>query len=280
LSLEESIPGVSRFCHQAMATTFEIYIQHNNRNYAEQAAYAAFDQLDALEGQLSRFINGSDISQINNLKAGETLSTGLDAFECLELCRQMDVETEGAFDMTFGSSVRGYKLKLNKRRCVVQQPATKVIVDLGGIGKGFTVDKMSEVLSRWGIEVGLIVAGFSSVLARGAPKRRKGWPVTLRMPDESKQIIERLYLKNRAIGASGLVQAEHVIDPRTGGRVKNKLITWAVAPMAGVADALSTAFMVMRPEQIERYCREHQHVSAIIVAKEGAIQRFGIWEQD
>ena len=63
----DSICKAHRFSHQAMATTFEVFIVHGDARYAEQAAWAAFDELDRLEAELSRFIENSDISRINNL---------------------------------------------------------------------------------------------------------------------------------------------------------------------------------------------------------------------
>lgn len=277
-STKTSTTGLCRFCHQAMATTFEIFILHSNSRYAQQAAYAAFDELDRLEAELSQFIESSDISLINNLSAGQSLQIGLEVFECLQLCRRMYVETGGAFDVTIGSAAMGYRLKLDEVRYTVQQPVKAVKIDLGGIGKGYAVDKMGQLLKEWGIDTALIHGGFSSVLAIGAPPATKGWPVTLRSPGERRQILEHLYLKNRAVSASGLQQGRHIIDPRTGDRIKNKFIAWAMAPTAGTADALSTTFMVMKPEQIERYCQKHPDVSAMMVAKDGTVKRFGFWE--
>jgi thiamine biosynthesis lipoprotein len=93
---------MKRFSHEAMATTFEIIIVHEDERYAQQAAAAAFDEVDRLEGELSRFIENSDISRINNLPANQPLRLGLDAFECLQLSRRIYAETNGAFDITIG----------------------------------------------------------------------------------------------------------------------------------------------------------------------------------
>jgi len=71
---------MKRFCHEAMATTFEVIIVYDDDRYARQAAAAAFDEVDRLEGELSRFIENSDITRINNLPANEPLRLGLDAF--------------------------------------------------------------------------------------------------------------------------------------------------------------------------------------------------------
>ena len=72
----DSISGIHRFSHEAMATTFEIFIQCEDAHYAQQAAHAAFRELDKLEQELSRFIENSDISRINNLSANQSLRIG------------------------------------------------------------------------------------------------------------------------------------------------------------------------------------------------------------
>src|SRR4030043_470951 len=102
----DSIAGLRRFSHQAMATTFEVFIIHEDGRYARQAAQAAFDRLAPLAQQLSRYIENSDISRINNLVVGRSLRIGLDTFECLQISRRIFDQTNGAFDITVGSLMR------------------------------------------------------------------------------------------------------------------------------------------------------------------------------
>ncbi|MHC4571036.1 MAG: hypothetical protein ACYS0C_03020 [Planctomycetota bacterium] len=75
-STPDSIPGAHHFSHEAMATTFEIFILNDDARYTQQAAWAAFDELDRLEAELSRFIENSDISRISNLAANQSLRIG------------------------------------------------------------------------------------------------------------------------------------------------------------------------------------------------------------
>ena len=76
-SNNSAIAGMKRFSHEAMATTFEVIIVHDDEKYARQAAAAAFDQVNRLEAELSRFIENSDISRINNLPANQPLVLGM-----------------------------------------------------------------------------------------------------------------------------------------------------------------------------------------------------------
>ncbi|MFQ5628234.1 MAG: FAD:protein FMN transferase, partial [bacterium] len=88
------------FSHHAMATVFEIYIAAEDAKYAGQAALAAFNELDLLEQELSRFIESSDISRINSLLPGQSTRVGPNAFECLQICQELYTKTGGGFDIT------------------------------------------------------------------------------------------------------------------------------------------------------------------------------------
>ncbi len=288
----QSIPGMKRFCHEAMATTFEVIIIHDDAHYARQAAAAAFDEVDRLEGELSRFIENSDISRINNLPANQPLQLGLDAFECLRLSSRIYIETNGAFDITIGSLFSCWRnedgnprtpskeelnrarqhtgthlLQLDEDEYAVRLLADPLHIDLGGIGKGYAVDRMAELLREWSIDMALISGGYSSVLALDAPADTKGWPLTLSNPDNHKQILARPLLQNGAISGSGLQKGGHIIDPRTAQPIKGKCAAWASAPDAATADALSTAFMIMRPDEIRQFCTHRPDVSALIMLK-------------
>ena len=274
------LESAHRFSHKAMAAVFEVIILYDDADYAQQAAWAAFDELDRLEAELSRFIANSDISRINKLGANQPLQVGPAAFECLQLCTRIYAETDGAFDVTIGSGMD--LIKLNEARHTVQLTGGPVTIDLGGVGKGYAVDRMAELLREWGIDVALIHSGSSSVFAFGAPRGMKGWPVTLSNPVDRKQTLARLQLKSRALSGSGLRKGGHIIDPHSGRPVEGKRAAWACAPNAATADALSTAFMVMTPAQTKQYCLRHPEVLAMVLTegkgeKKDELLRFGNW---
>jgi thiamine biosynthesis lipoprotein len=306
----QSIRGMRRFCHEAMATTFEIIMVEDDEHYARQAAVAAFYEVDRLEGELSRFIENSDVARINNLPANEPLLLGLDAFDCLKLGCRIYVETKGAFDITIGSLLSCWRdedgnprrpsqdelnlarehtgahlLQLDESEHTVQLSVSPVQVDLGGIGKGYAVDRVAELLRDWSIEIALVSGGYSSVLALEGPSETKGWPLTLSNPNNHKQVLARPCIQGRALSGSGLQKGRHIIDPRTVQPVKGKIAAWASASDAATADALSTAFMIMSPDEIRQYCRSHPDVLALIMlegpgedSQEERILCFGPWK--
>jgi thiamine biosynthesis lipoprotein len=308
----QPIPGMKRFSHEAMATTFEILIVHEDEHYARQAATAAFNEVDRLEDELSRFRENSDITRINSLPARQPLQIGLDAFECLKLSVRMYAETHGAFDVTVGTLVKCRRnedgtprtpspeelnrarlctgtslLQLDEQEHTVCLSASPMHVDLGGIGKGYAVDRVGELLREWSIDTALISGGYSSVLALDAPSGTNGWPLTLSDPADHKRILARPALRRRALSGSGVQKGGHIINPRTGRPIEGRRAAWASAPDAGTADALSTAFMIMGPDEIERYCSQHPDARAMVILQEHdnetpkeMILHFGRWQED
>nr|NIM97455.1 hypothetical protein [candidate division Zixibacteria bacterium] len=204
----EKIQGQSvfRFAHQAMGTTFELLISGLDETYSRQASQAVFSEIDRIENLFSRFNPCSDIGQINNLKPGQSLMIGIETYECLKTAASIQSQTSGAFDVNIGSLVkykeehapafqklntgimelidlsrtsRGYTVKIRQKEAGTQE--RHIQLDLGGIGKGYALDKTLEILSDWDIDNALIHGGTSSALAVGVPPdssaRDKGWPV-------------------------------------------------------------------------------------------------------
>ena len=99
----EASGPVHRFEHDAMGTTFEVIALGKDTDYAEDAAAAAFDEVDRLELELSRFMASSDVSQIAALKPGGRARVGIAAFEALKLAEEVHAGTGGAFDVTIGA---------------------------------------------------------------------------------------------------------------------------------------------------------------------------------
>ena len=182
-SVEIDLRDVRRWSHEAMATVYEVYAVHADLTYAAQAAQAAFELLDRLERELSRFLPNSDITRINHLDAGESTSVTPSTLECLVIARHMFDLTGGAFDVSIGSGLPS--LQLDVENCVVRATTRGVRLDLGGIGKGYAVDLMAELLEEWGVHDSLVHGGFSSVLALEPLAGCDGWPLTLSDPAAS-----------------------------------------------------------------------------------------------
>lgn len=282
LAIEGSrgLRDVRRFSHDAMATVFEVHLVHADARYASQAAQAAFDLLDGLERELSRFRTNSDITRINHLAAGENTQVSVSTIECLVIARHMFDLTGGAFDVSIGTGLPTLDLDADTFR--VTATTTGVQLDLGGVGKGYAVDRMAELLEEWGIERALVHGGFSSVLALEPPPDAEGWPLTLSDPANPSRILARLRARQTALSASGLRKGEHILDPRSGVPAAGRLAAWSLVPRpdaarqtvpgdgprfaaAAVADALTTGFMLMSSDEIQQLCDRSAGLEAWIL---------------
>lgn len=274
-----SIPDLHRFSYQAMATMFEILIVHRDGHYAEGAANAAFQEVDRLEAELSRFQEASDISAINGSPVNMPFVAGLDTFACLKHCIELSNATQGAFDAAFGSSERqtiSQYIKLNEEEKTVEVLKEGLSLDLGAYGKGYAVDRVAELLLDWDLKTALIIGGCSSIVALDGPQGQKGWAVTLPHPDRPEEKIDKLFLQNQSLGCSGLQKGLHIIDPRTGLPVSHHKAAWVKAPDAATADAISTAFMVMTKEQVIQFSLSHPEIAGLIMAEE--VFTIGNWK--
>jgi thiamine biosynthesis lipoprotein len=261
-----------------MATVFEIHCVHDDASYAQQAAHAAFELLDRLEQELSRFVANSDVARINELREGESALVSPSTLECLAIARHMFDLTAGAFDVSIGTGLDRLDLREDDFR--VEAHADGIRLDLGGIGKGYAVDAMVERLEEWEVRRALVHGGFSSVRALDAPPEGEGWPLTLSAPWGDQRVLARVAARQMALSASGTRKGDHIRDPRTGRAAPRRAAWTAVskaaplaeeavasreptpARLAAVAEGLSTAFMLLALQDVEALCRHWPEVEA------------------
>jgi FAD:protein FMN transferase len=305
-----------RFGHQAMATLFEVLIDGQERTYAAQAAQAVFHEVDRLETLLTRFSPSSDLSQVNKLEPGESLRVTYDLFECLKIAREVNTRTGGAFDVTVGSlmsrmrdsqgnpreltsreresalaRVGMKRLNLNPANFTVSLQRTenadgggRISLDLGGIGKGYALDRGAEILHDWGVESALLHSGTSTVVALGTPHSpeagdHRGWVLGAGAEWDQAAGFGTVRLKDEALSGSGKrVKAEHILDPRSGLPVPGHLAAWAIAPNGALADAFSTAFLVMSPKEVIDLCKSMSQVAGLLVVRRPGV--FGAFKEE
>ena len=200
-----------------------------------------FDEVRRLESLLSRFIEDSDVAQINRLSHEESVIVTAETFRCLELAEEATLQTDGYFDVAYlsqptGGTGRPFSLLTKPHRVRSEVPSLQV--DLGGIGKGFALDYVASIPLVYGYSRALLCADSSTMLALDPPENELGWKVRVELDGTEHQ----LELSDTAISCSGTsVRGEHVFDTkrRIWGTRRKRCCLYA--PSATLADALSTA---------------------------------------
>ncbi len=264
------IPDHHLFHHDAMMTTFYLRLcekDGQDESFLASLACECVQKIDELERKLSRYHDGGDISRINAMQAGETLYISEECHECLLVAMEACVRTGGLFDPTLGAMIEHRKsgavgdFPENRGQLMVSPDSPMVycespgkIIDLGGIGKGFALDQIAEILRGWEVRGALVSSGASTHLALG----ELAWPIDLEMEGEGQTIA----LKNEALSSSGTeMQGDHIVHPQewksdVSSRKNSEecclLSTWAISDSAALADAWSTALMLMTREEIKQ----------------------------
>jgi thiamine biosynthesis lipoprotein len=282
---------------RAMACNFRVIVDSGNWR-AVRAATESLDEVDRLESILSIFQPSSEASRINREAAMGPVPVGPELIELLQLCKRLHEESEGAFDITTGALTECWgfqersprlpavEILTSARRCVgaelislgtddsVSFSFPGVRINFGGVGKGYALDRGAAKIAAHGIEMALLSAGYSSVLALGAGPEGDGWHVGLRHPVYTGRRMASVRLHSCAMGTSGQEEQwfeesgkryGHILDPQTGfppTRVKSVSV---ITDSAARADALATAFFVAGPELAERYCSAHEGTVAVML---------------
>ena len=297
---------------RAMACQFEVLLNAGEHDEATERALEALDLVEELEDQMSAYRQRSEISLLNAVADKRPVSVEWRLYELLKLGITLSQETGGAFDMTAGPLVKAWGffrrdgkmpdnasiqaaldsvgsglLELSDHQRTVKFTKPGVDINLGGIGKGYALDRCGSLLREGDVVDFLVHGGNSSILASGdraSDASEHGWVVGIRHPLRPEKRLALVALQSQAIGTSGTATQHfyfqgkrygHVIDPRTGYPANDVLSATAVSPSAACADALSTAFYVMGIDQVADYCAQHPDVGALITCpgkRSGAIE--------
>lgn len=282
-----------------MGTTVAIYLYASTRARAAELFEVAFQEIDRVEEALSTYRPTSEISRINGTAAREPVVTDPEVFGLLERALDYSRLTGGAFDITVGTLVRSWgffrndghypspdelataRAKVGWRQVALDR-ATRTVrfltpgieLDLGGIGKGFALDRAALILRRHGVTAALLGAGQSSYYAIGAPPDAEGWRVVIPDPRDPDRALSTVWLRDRSLSTSGNAQKffeldgrrySHIIDPRTGEPATGTLRVTVTARTAEQGDVLSTALFVLGPERAARLVEQYPEVAALLV---------------
>jgi thiamine biosynthesis lipoprotein len=267
-----------------MGSVFRIELYAENAALAAKAAEAAFQRIEQLNQCASDYLPESELSLLNKAPANTPVPVSEDLFALISKSAEISRQTDGAFDITATYAVQHWRrarrqkklptpeqtekaiamtdwraVKLDAAQRTVAKLKEGLLLDLGGIGKGFAADAALAVLREKGITRAL-VAGSGDVAAGDAPPGKDGWEVALRTFEgpEERDHLEHLLLKNCGCSTSGDLHQfleldgrrySHIVDPKTGLGLTERIACAVVSPDATTSDGLATGLCVLGPEK-------------------------------
>lgn len=283
-----------------MGSFFEISA-YGDREACSNGMTAAFAEIARVERLLSVYRPESGLSRVNAFAGKGALAVDPELFDLLARSIGAAEKSGGAFDPTAGPLIRlwgfgpggersappdekeiaplldriGFRqIRLAAGR--VELLKEGIEINLGGIGKGYAIDRAARELREVGIDRAMISCG-SAIYALGAPPNAEGWRIDIRDPRRDRARMETLSLRDRALSTSGDYEKyfifegrrfSHLIDPRTGYPPEGVAAVSVVAPTAVEADALSTAAFILGERQGRSFLRRFPGVEGLVVKEE------------
>ncbi len=282
-----------------MGAIATITIAEGGDDAAFAAAFAALRRVDAA---MSLYRPASDLVRMNAHAARHAEVVDGDLYACLERALTLSAATDGAFDVTVLPLLRAWGAypgldHLGPMRPIavgwaglVLDPGHRTVrfqregmgVDLGGIAKGFALDRARDALAANGARRAVLDLGGNLATLGAGPGA--GWRFAVREPAAPATTLGVLTLAaGSAVSTSGNYARDfategwrarsHIYDPRSGRPVRPDLAVTVWAPDATTADALSTALMVLGPDAISDVLAREPEVGALFVAGAGRDRR-------
>ena len=300
-SLTCSEPAVRRTGFQ-MGSPWEI-IAHGPPARVHRAIDAAFHEINRIESLISRFRPDSEITRINQAVGPRTLPVDPEVCGVIAQALQYAELTQGAFDPTMGAltrlsgsgsgetrsvphdeeQIRTALKRVGYRRVLIDEARSALTIfqpglefDLGGMGKGYAIDRAVAILKAHGIQHGWVSCG-SSGYGLGAPMGQEGWRIAIRDPRRPDRLIETVRICDQAVSTSGAYeqffiyngkQHGHIRDPRTGYPAAGPASVTVIAATATQADILSTAAFVLGLKDGRAFLESQAGVEGCFVKEE------------
>ncbi len=266
-----------------MGTFARIMVVAENQQQADKAINAAFDEIFHIDELMSDYDPNSQLSQINQQAFDQPVPVDAELFEVLAAAKLYSCLSNGAFDITIGPVVQlwrkanedntapsadalqkakecvGYKnLILDTEKQTVRFAKEGMFLDLGGIAKGYAIDKAIRILQDAGVKGAMVDIG-GDLRCFGTPANNKQhWLIGLQDPANEGNVLLTLNMDDRAVATSGdyrrfvMIEGQkhsHIVNPAIADSAQDLSSVTITAPTAMQADALATAVSVLGSEK-------------------------------
>jgi thiamine biosynthesis lipoprotein len=280
-----------------MGTRVAISLWHEDATVAHDLSEKVFAELRRLDQQFSPYIESSELSRINREAATRPVSISNEMQHLLKSSMDYSQLSTGAFDITFASvgylyqyreskkpddetikkllpSINFQHLKLVDNTIFFAEKNVKI--DLGGIAKGYAVDRGIAILKSAGVQYATLMAGGDSYYL-GLHKDRP-WNVVIQHPRDQKKSVVMLPVADMAVSTSGDYERyfmqdgqryHHIIQPKTGKSASELMSVTIIGQETLRTDALSTSVFVLGAKAGMELINRLPDVDAVIIDRQG-----------
>jgi thiamine biosynthesis lipoprotein len=282
-----------------MGTEISVYLWHEDNVAGQDAVNAVFKEVARIDRLMSTYIEDSEMSGLNRHAAAGPVVISDELFGLILRSLDISVLTRGAFDITYDSVGQHYDFRAGRRpdedtiseelpridyRLVETNRADRTIrfaaagvrINLGGIAKGYAVERGVEILRGFGVAHARVTAGGDSRLL--GDRLGQPWMVGVQNPRDRTRVAVTIPLENEAISTSGDYERffeedgeryHHIIEPTTGQPAGDVRSTTIIGPDAVLTDALSTSVFVMGVDQGLRLIATLPDYEGIVIDADG-----------
>jgi FAD:protein FMN transferase len=294
--------AVFKYHQVLMGTAVEITLMGSHEEDTRKAAMQAFQEIKRIEQLMSPKIASGDVFRINQSAGMEWVNVSPETMEVIQRAKEISTLSEGAFDITVAPltqiwrTARGKKvppvaeevkqlLELVNFREILIVPEGKIFlkkkgmaIDLGGIAKGFAVDRASEILQSLGHKNFIVNAGGD--LRVGGKRSNQSWTIGIQHPRDPQKIMAKVSLSDSALATSGDYEKffihqgkrySHIFNPEDGFPTEACQSVTVIHKDGMTADALATALFVLGPEKGYALCQKMDGVNCLIVDKDDKV---------
>ncbi len=299
-------PEIFRKSAFIMGTIINVTVVDLEEQSASLKIEKAMDQMRRIEKLMGRSQPSSDIVKINEAAGIRPVHISQETLRVIRNALKITPLTEGKFDITIGSltnlwdfeknlkkmfipslkdilrakSLMGLEdLSINKEEGSVFLKRKMMVLDLGGIAKGYAVDRAVEILKREGIRGGIVDAG-GDLRVFGLKPDGTLWRTGIQHPRKSNKIIAILELTDKVVVTSGDyeryflkdgVRYHHILNPETGLPARGCQSVTIVTEDTGYADAMATGVFVLGPEKGMGLINDRKDMEGIIITMSGEL---------
>lgn len=263
----------------------------------------AFDRVKEIEDEVSINKSGTELDKVNELSGKEPVKVKNDTFTIVKKGLEYSKLSEGSFDITIGPLVKLWSIGLPEAKVPTKDEIVKtipligynnlqineqdksiflkqkgMIIDLGGIAKGYTADEISKVLKDNGIKDAIIDLG-GNIFAMGQNPNGNPWRIGIQNPFETRgDLVGSINVINKSVVTSGIYERyiekdgkryHHILSPFTGYPYDNEIAGITIVSDKSVdGDALSTTVFSKGLEQGMKFVEKLQGIDAIFVTKD------------